>query len=524
MKPTTEQKNIGQLTIAVKNIKVVAGAGCGKSSTLRYVAKQVPARNVLVLTFNKANAEETMEHPDRPDNLFACTIHSLAYRAIVDSFYKKKLGNWLDYNDIDQETIKKVIWRIGIAPTDERKALVLLRRSIIDTVKLFCQSANKDVVSFAKSYLTWAFITNTDPLFKVPLSENVVAELVSITATYWMDLIEKPDTKINPDVYLKLFHLQGHSIKEVWSVELKRYVTVQMLALDEAQDSNGVTEAIFANQKHLQRIVVGDPNQQLYRWRGAGDTMNQFNDFSIGYLSTSFRFNNEIARMANIVLERNNSQLRLTGNSTRTDIVTKAILCRTNATVLEIFFDMITSGKLTDCRETVTKHLGDTYTHGKLAISTDTKSTFAKMYHLEACWFDHTPKYPVPELSGITDKKSMIEALEYSDELQRLNNLRQKLVGMAGSLYKAQEMLKQYIAGTDDMPVVTISTIHGSKGMEYSHVTIADDFISIKEDEDIFEQVEYMWGNIDYRCMLYVALTRAMVSVTLPWYLESSFE
>ena len=477
------------------------------SSTLRYIAKQIPARNVLVLTFNKANAEETMAHSDRPENLFACTIHSLAYRAVVDAFYKKKLSNWLDYSDINPDTIKQAIWGIGLPPADEKKALVLLRRSILDTVKLFCQSAHMDVSVFAKSYLTWMYREPVE-VFKEPLSSQAIDKLVTIVSTYWTDLVESPTAKINPDVYLKLFHLFGYGIKEVWSVELKRYVVVQVVALDEAQDSNGVTEAIFANQKHLQRIVVGDPNQQLYRWRGAGDTMNQFPDFSIGYLSTSFRFNQEIARMANIVLERNNSPLRLTGNSTRTAIETRAILCRTNATVLDTFFTLVTADGFS----------------GKVAISTDTKTTFSKMYHLEACWFDRTPKYPVSELASITDKKSMIEALEYSDELQRLNNLSQKLVGLAGSLYKAQEMLKQYIATSTDTPVVTISTIHSSKGLEYSHVTIADDFISIKEDEDIFEQVEYMWENIDNRCMLYVALTRAMVSVTLPWYLESSFE
>jgi ABC-type transporter Mla maintaining outer membrane lipid asymmetry ATPase subunit MlaF len=76
MKPTTEQQNISQLVKEGHNVKVIAGAGAGKSSTLRYVAKQVPARNVLVLIFNKANAVETLEHPDRPTNLFACTSHS----------------------------------------------------------------------------------------------------------------------------------------------------------------------------------------------------------------------------------------------------------------------------------------------------------------------------------------------------------------------------------------------------------------------------------------------------------------
>jgi superfamily I DNA/RNA helicase len=265
-------------------------------------------------------------------------------------------------------------------------------------------------------------------------------------------------------------------------------------------------EAIFRNQTHLQRVLVGDPNQQLYRWRGAGDTMNNFKEFEIGYLSESFRFNSEIARMANIILDRNNSPLRLIGSGTKTEINTKAILCRTNACVLDTFFNLVTKG-LTE----------------KVNISTDFKTSFSKMYHMEACYFNNEPKYPVSELAAITDSITLQEALSYSDELNNLWELRNKLTKSAGSLFKAQEHLKQHIATGSEKATLTISTIHGSKGLEWDNVTIANDFVSIPKGVEVEDSVASMWEDADLRCMLYVGITRAKVSIQLPYYLLDDF-
>jgi len=79
-------------------------------------------------------------------------------------------------------------------------------------------------------------------------------------------------------------------------------------------------------------------------------------------------------------------------------------------------------------------------------------------------------------------------------------------------------MLDKYMAGKGEVANLTISTIHSSKGMEYSHVTIADDFININSELPVEYQVGQMWEDRDLRCLLYVAITRSMVSCTLPDY------
>jgi superfamily I DNA/RNA helicase len=185
---------------------------------------------------------------------------------------------------------------------------------------------------------------------------------------------------------------------------------------------------------------------------------------------------------------------------------TKAILCRTNACVLDTFFNLVTKG-LTE----------------KVNINTDFKTSFSKMYHMEACYFNNEHKYPVSELAAITDSITLQEALSYSDELNNLWELRNKLTKSAGSLYKAQEHLKQHIASSKEKATLTISTIHGSKGLEWDNVTIANDFVSIPKGVEVEDAVTNMWEDTDLRCCLYVAVTRARVTVQLPWYLEESF-
>jgi len=134
----------------------------------------------------------------------------------------------------------------------------------------------------------------------------------------WDKLISNTNKiDITPDIYLKLFQLNECLISRVYDDTSKSFVEVDILCLDEAQDTNPVTEAIFRNQVHLQKVVVGDGNQQLYAWRGAGATMRNFPDFERGYLTESFRFNGKIADMANKVLLKVNAPIDLKGLSTK---------------------------------------------------------------------------------------------------------------------------------------------------------------------------------------------------------------
>ena len=496
MKPTNEQQLIGQLSTEGKDIIVIAGAGCGKSSTLRYQAEQLLplGKNLLVLTFNAANAEETREHPDRPANLFACTVHSLAYRALG----LRKTANYLAWEDIPMKELTELSKQLAVSPKEQKTVLTLLRNGVTKAVTNFCQSSSRSITDTLSNYLNWYFGCEDISLALVEEQVDIVA---SVALTYWSWLSKDSNKeKWTPDVYLKIYQLTRPKLKQVFDATTKDWVDVHAVALDEAQDTNGVTEAIFGYQTHLQRFIVGDPNQQLYRWRGAGKAMDNFPTFTPAYLSTSFRFNSEIARMANIVLKMNNSPFLLTGSGTKKTVETKAILCRTNAAVIQYLFGYAMQGK------------------ERIYCSLNLKQTFSKLYHINSCYFNEAPKYPNSELLKIKDRQSLEEAVAHSEELQRLVKLNLALTKQAGSLTKAKQLIEQVLVSSMSEASLCISTCHASKGLEYCEVTLAEDFIKLQEDEPV-DVTAILEGDVDLRCMLYVAITRAKVKFNPPSYL-----
>jgi superfamily I DNA/RNA helicase len=501
--PTVEQVFNKDLVASGKNVKIVAGAGSGKSSSLRYTASSIPEKNFLVLCFNKANAKESNEHPDRPDNIFYSTIHSLAYKEIVDSSYRKKL-KYLSWNDLDSKSIDDIIEHYPLNEKDSKKLSSLLTKECLNSVNLFCRSAGTDILDFVSKYLSYQFTTTDKHMAEFVLTDDDIIDLATIVYNYWLYITnKKSEGTISHDVYLKLYDLSKFLIEQVWDDRSKSYISIDVVCLDEAQDTNPVSESIFARQE-MQKVLVGDPMQQLYAWRGAGDCMNKFNNFSIGYLTESFRFNSSIAAKANRVLELSGSSMRLTGSSTKTAIVTYAHLCRTNASVLEAIFGYLDSGK-------------------KVYTSIDLSDTFSKLYHIQACFFNQEPKYPNKELSAITDRVSLEKALEFSEELGRLQNISKKLTA-GGTLFEVKKRLDSVVVKVPSDADIVITTIHASKGMEYSHVVIDDDILVIGKEESVQEALDRLFDTESLRCMLYVAITRAQVEVVLPLYFKNVFK
>lgn len=502
-KPTQEQKDNLSLVKSRVNIKIVAGAGSGKSSSLRYIASSMPHKQFLVWCFNAANAEESNNHPDKPDNITYSTGHSTAYREVVDAKMRKKLSPFLNYNElpISDGDIEGIL---GKMDKDFDKNCMVIRRAMLNCVVQFCRSDKPKILYFAEDYLYYIF----DKLAKIEgtlqLSSRGIEAIAYKIEYYWKQLCcSVYSTKITHDVYLKIYQLSGTIVKDVYDKVGKRFVKPDIICLDEAQDTNPVMQAIFSIQPH-QKMLIGDPMQQLYSWRGAGDAMKSFNDFKVGYLTESFRFNSTIADMANLVLAKAGSNMVVKGSSTKKDIESYAYLCRTNAAVVEHIFSTIGTGK-------------------KVYTSIKINDVFSKLYHMQSCWFNEKPKYPSKELANIVDKESLIKALEYSEELQRLNKLSQALT-IGDTLTGAKKKLDAILVKTPAEADIVIGTIHSAKGMEYDHVTIDDDLLAIGKEESVEDALERLWNSEPLYCILYAAITRSRVECVVPWYLEDIFK
>jgi hypothetical protein len=220
-------------------------------------------------------------------------------------------------------------------------------------------------------------------------------------------MINPADTaKITHDTYVKLFQLQGKTFTQVYDVANKMFLSIDLLILDECQDSSAVTLAIFNNQVHLQRIACGDKNQNLYAWRGAKNDFSSFDKWNKASLTESFRFGQDIADLANkiLALPVRDTKLRLVGRGTDEGTGQTAILCRTNAAVLQIVFSKLLDGERVYC---VSKF----------------NEMEAMMYHVFAILADDKPKYPVASLKSFDTKEKMWQAIESNQELGQVYKL-----------------------------------------------------------------------------------------------------
>jgi superfamily I DNA/RNA helicase len=511
--PTKEQVVNKDFVLRGNNVKIIAGAGTGKSSSLRYIASSIPEKVFLGLCFNAANAKESNEHPDKPDNIVYSTVHSLAYRKIVDFKFKNKLSFGLDWNDIPGDIVGMVCQEkdliVELLPkfnnNYEKVCSYIdkqLTRSVLDCITYFCRSDSPSIATYSKRFLHARHVPQEDKVIEyISLNQETIDSLVKLICSYWINLTDiTHPAKISHDVYLKLYQLGEYPIDEVYDVKTKSWIRPDVLCLDEAQDTNPVTEAIFASQVH-QKILVGDPMQQLYAWRGAGDAMNNFKDFSVGYLTESFRFNSSIATLANKILESSGSDMRLIGSSTKEELSSRAILCRTNAAVIETLLD----------------YLG---TETKVYTSIDLKQVFSKLYHMNSCWFNEKPMYPCRELSNIVDRATLEKALEFSDELKRLNKLQVKLIKQGHTITSIKKELDKIIVKESSEADVTVSTGHAAKGLEYDTVRIHEDFVNLEDYDSVDEAVDAIWASEALHCLLYVMVTRARIACELPYYLQ----
>lgn len=519
-KPTLEQQHVCELVATGKNLLIEALAGTGKTTTGKFIANAVPDKTCLSIFFNKKNAEEGMAQTDRPSNMFYSTIHSLCYKQVMNSGYKEKLNNFLLFEDIDNVLLEKLLLNEEAYEKGEyRKELNKLQRIVLDCMKLWQQSDASDCYNFVvvqpPSILGYRYAdlpTNTieDLSLRVIIDwqeEEIYRKFIAGTCELlWKDMANsKHYAKITHDFYVKWFQLCGHKIEQVYDLQSKTCKKIDLLILDEVQDSNAVTLSIFNNQVHLQRIACGDKNQNLYAWRGAKNDFSSFASWNKATLTESFRFGQDIADLANKVLALpvRDTKLRLVGKGTSAGNGQTAILCRTNATVVQTVFSLLLDGY-------------------KVACVSKLDELSSLMYHINAVMYEELPKYPHSALRSFDTKEKMWQALESNEELMNIYKLAKLIAESKGGLYNGLKYLKENLCKQEQADYI-VSTIHASKGLGFTKVVIADDFLVPNWDGEMYyydDAIGEMLGSNSMSALLYVAITRAMKEVQLPSYLE----
>ncbi|MFJ4009411.1 UvrD-helicase domain-containing protein [Streptomyces sp. NPDC090026] len=339
MDPTPEQADAIATYGDGLDMVLQAGAGCGKSSTLKMIARSDPRRRMTYVAYNRSIAADASR--SFPSNVLCKTGHGLAF----DQRYAARLGRprQTAHQAAQALDVRSILGVIGATPAISTdlglpKAMTskIIMRSALDTVARFCHSADPEI--------TPRHVPQYDGLTKKEPRAQLVALVLPVARAAWEDL-RRDDSVLNlsHDHYLKLWALSSPVL------------ATDVVLLDEAQDTNDVLSAVLLAQEHAQRIAVGDSAQQIYSWRGANDALQKFTR-ELGApeltLSQSFRFGPAIAEQANLWLRVIDAPLRLTGYAPCTSTVGQvdnpdAILCRTNAGAMGIVMEALAAGRKT---------------------------------------------------------------------------------------------------------------------------------------------------------------------------------
>ncbi|MCD7440290.1 UvrD-helicase domain-containing protein [Streptomyces lincolnensis] len=335
MNPTPEQTEAIDAYGDGLDLVLQAGAGCGKSSTLKMIARSDRRRRMTYVAYNSAIAADARR--SFPGTVVCKTGHGLAF----DPKYGARLQRprQTAHQAAQAIDVRSILGIIGATPTiltdlGGMKAMTskIIMRMALDTVTRFCHSADAEIIQ--------KHVPHFDGLKKN--RGEVVKLILPVARAAWEDLK-------NDDSVLNLSH--DHYLK-MWALS-RPTIPTDVVLLDEAQDTNDVLSAVLLAQEHAQRIAVGDSAQQIYSWRGANDALAKFVD-ELGCpeltLSQSFRFGPAIAARANQWLRLIDAPLRLTGWEAAESTIGSldapdAILCRTNAGAMGIVMHALGEGR-----------------------------------------------------------------------------------------------------------------------------------------------------------------------------------
>ena len=493
--PTAEQNAAVEAAMTGGDLKMIAGAGAGKTSTLRLIAEAMgPERGIRYIAFNKAIVTEVKGK--FPTNTTASTIHSIAWNSRAG-----KAVTWKVKQEVRQPTYRECAEKLGMVDPNlpirfdkgEDGDFVelyptTLARLAHDAAGRWCQTADAELT------VDHCFL-HVPGLDKAGSRENTKAlarrlfPMAAKIAVDWMD----PNS---------------HRYRTTHAAYLKRWfddsplLATDVLLVDEAQDLNPLMLGIIEANREVgcQVILVGDPAQQIYSWNGAVDSLDQVDTEHTTYLTESFRFGEDVAEIANGTLAAFGHPIQIVGSGPEGTVgfmaEADAVLGRTNSGVVAEALHNLSMGKEVALQG------------GTWEIASFAKGAQALMDGRRS---DH------PELCAFKDWAEVVEAVEKGDDGGELKTL-VKLVEdfgpstLMGRLTSCIDPARAKGRRWD----ILCSTAHKSKGGEWGEVRLLDDW---PKDNPSIEDLR----------LLYVAQTRAMVGLecepvtsrTIETYLEN---
>ncbi len=474
---------------------VVAYAGSGKTTTARQAmsASRDPA---AYFVYTKEAADDARRK--MPGHVMAGTVHSFAYGAPCMSdpghasfgtlFGARLQKKGAELHEAIKTQFPTEISRVSYAlgTTGKRPAVV----EALNTVRSFCYSEDDHI---SKQHVPEKILAIVAQKLGQRAARDCVEPLVDLANKVWERMADPRAAAmpITHDIYLKMWQLQGPQLRQ------------QRLVLDEAQDANPVMLNIV---KQLVRsgtrvMLIGDPRQAIYQWRGAVNAMAEFPEAPHFALTTSWRYGQNIADTSQPLLCATLATDKLIGGGGEPGLVIDdedahfnptAILCRSNAGVVEAAMDEISRG-------------GRPY----LAIK-DKESTIKLIEAVYALSMGDYVWHPEIELFRRYD-----DLVEFSKTTEggTVRPIISIVDRFSNDMSEVIENLRHNTALSATGASLVCSTIHSFKGMESDRVMLSHDvhhMSLIKEHKPTEPGKDSTFEISEANCNLaYVACTRA---------------
>ncbi len=484
MKLTQEQTDIINST---GNIKINAVAGSGKTTTVIEYARTRPANSrILYIAFNKSVKLEAARKFEEKGlyNVKVETAHSLAYRHIVYQHNYSVKAQGYKTNEI-AELLK-------LQGNSEKHTEYIIANHINKFIAYFCNSDKQKVQDL--NYLD----TITDDKAKSFVTSFYPYILGQ--SRLLLSKMNSGEIEITHDFYLKKFQLAAPQLP------------YDYILFDEGQDSSPVMLDLFLKQ-NATKVIVGDTHQQIYGWRFAVNSLEKTN-FKPYYLTTSFRFGQDIANLAMDILQFKShleqyKPIPIKGNGTSKEHKSQAVLARTNLGLLLKAIEYVTEKKV--------KHI---YFEGNINSYTYADEG-ASLYDVLNLYNNKHHMIRDNLIKGMKDLEELEDYIEKTEDVQ---------LGMMVEIVKEYEneipdiiktiKAKHVENDQKDKAEMIFSTVHRCKGMEYDTVFLVNDFITKEKIEkmslDKYSATYDMAKLNEEINLLYVAVTRARNTLHIP--------
>nr|XP_040028675.1 F-box DNA helicase 1 [Gasterosteus aculeatus aculeatus] len=483
-------------------IKIVAFAGTGKTTTLVKYAEQRPHLRFLYVAFNKSVASEAQRR--FPRNVTCKTVHSLAFADVGRRYQSCRKLTF----DLKPFAINSVL--------PEHRGGFARAKVVSTTLRTFMASPDENLTVAHVPYVRINRHREREAILE-PERKLFADEALTI----WNKMKDLNETKVDA------YHMTHDGYLKLWQLQVPKPCLSQqydVLFIDEAQDCTPVILDVFLAQS-CGKILVGDPHQQIYTFRGAVNALNLIDHTHIFYLTQSFRFGAEIAYVgATILKECKRVEKILVGGKQKGGVCDEAadnvraalmegvslcpgktaILSRCNVTV---FGEAV---RLTDSNPQCRLH----FIGGVGGIGLNRILDIWKL-------LEGTKRVRDPLIRCFANKQNGVWAfrkyvqqtndLELETKLSIVEKYRKRIP----ELVKRLEMCFEEDIHKADF---ILGTVHKAKGLEFDTVMVTDDFAKVpSSNHNLHFNPDFSFSKLadDEWNLLYVAVTRARTSLII---------